>query len=214
MQNLYWCTGKSSNKVICLLGPSLSSASKRPFAGAYRIFCPWKGNIPSSESIPGMGNVLSQCAPRDPYTTLCTQEPAPSFSLVALLWRMSHTSKTSEFELQMLFAKNPAILSTSLSSVCGLQRFSSCMNPTPHSFNPSFFLSLLCLHRNVPCPPWHCCFSHPQFSSMHLTPATLSPLNHGDPLASTQIDFLSVPSDMTSIQLCLKDRKAQGTLLL
>ena len=66
------------------------------------VFYPWGGNMLSSKSTPGRG-IFSLSVPSDPYATLCTTGPAPSFSPEAgatdLLWRKSCTSKTSEFEL-------------------------------------------------------------------------------------------------------------------
>ena len=95
---------------------------------------------------------LSVC-PRDPYTTLCIlsrEQSVPSLSpgahATALPWRKSHDFQTSKLELQTLFSKNPIILSTSHSPVCGPKRCSSCVNPKPHSLNFSFFVSLLSLH--------------------------------------------------------------------
>jgi len=41
--------------------------------------------------------------------------------------------------------------------------------------------------------------------------ATLSPSDHGDPSPSPQIDVLGVPSDLTSIQLCSRDKESPGS---
>lgn len=53
-------------------------------------------------------NVLPQCDPGDPLTTLCAIRPVVSFSpgvqATAPLWQKSCTSKTPEFELYTLFA--------------------------------------------------------------------------------------------------------------
>ena len=168
----------------------------------------------SSKSTPGRGIFSSKMPQRSLVRTgLSTPEPAPTSPGVpatAPLWKKSHTSKISEFEFQMLFVKqtnkqtnNTATLSIPHSPVHGPERFSSCANPMPHSLNPSLFLFLfLSLQRKVSLPSMAPPFFSPQFTFTHLTPAMLSPSNHGDTSASLQIDFLGVPSDLTSIQLC------------
>ena len=124
----------------------------------------------------------------------------------------SSTFNTSEFKFQTVFAnketkkqQNPVTLSTSYSSVCGPERFSSSGNPCLTLLTHlSFFLFCLSMER-VPSPPWHHWFSHPQLTSIHPAPAILCPSNRGDPSASSQINFQSVPSYLTSTQLCLRD---------
>ena len=88
---------------------------------------------------------LPKCS-RDPYTMLCTPGADTStLGVAALLQRKLHTSKTSEFELQALFANNnnnnnnntqPVTLSTYCSPVYG----PSCVNSMLHFLNPSLSL--------------------------------------------------------------------------
>ena len=93
--------------------------------------------------------------PRDLCTMLCTPGPVPSspaVSTTALLQRKLHTSKTSEFEQQRLFAKSTGTLSIFHLPVCDPERFSFCANSMMHYFNLSLFLSLLSLHRKFSLP--------------------------------------------------------------
>ena len=64
-------------KVVFPLGAPLSPTVERAFAGTFRVFCPWGGNIPSSKSTPGRESSLLM-HPRDLYTMLCSLGPAPS----------------------------------------------------------------------------------------------------------------------------------------
>ena len=101
------------------------------------------------EKYSGKGTVLSQCPLRDVYTTLYTLGPAPSSPGVcdtAPLQKKSHTSKTSEFELQRPLQKGTETFSTSCFPVHGPERFSSCANSVPHYQH----LSLLFSPERVP----------------------------------------------------------------
>ena len=199
---------------------ALSLANERPFAGTYIVFCPWTGNIPFSKSTPRR-RMFFPSVPGDPHTMLCTLKPAPSLSpgvhTTALL--QSRRLPKPEYEFQMLFEtkqnktkqnktkqnKTPVTRSTSLSAVRDLERFSSCMNLMPHSLNSS--LSHFCLSVDrFPPSLQHCRFSLLQFISTHPAPVILSPCNHREPSASPQIDFLNIPNDVTSTELCLRDK--------
>lgn len=60
--------------------------------------------------------------------------------------------------------------------------------------------------ERAPCPLQQQYFSHPQFASIHLTLAMLSPSNCAEHSPNPQISFLGIPNDLTSIQLCLRDK--------
>ena len=151
---------------------------------------------------------------------LCNVGSSPSSPACAPapLQRKLHTSIASEFELQMLLSnketykqRKATTLNTSHAPVPGLKRFSSCVNLMPHFINPSLFLSLLSVQRKHCLPSMALPFFSPLIHFMHLAPATLSPSNCGDPSATPQIDILGVPSDLTSIQLCLRDEQSPGS---
>ena len=54
----------------------------------------------------------------------------------------------------------------------------------------------------------------PQFTFTHLSSAMLSPCNFGDPSATLQLYFLNIPSNLTSKQLCLRDKERPGSSYL
>lgn len=152
--------------------------------------------------------------PGDPHPMLCTPGPAPSLSPEAhtttLLQTKSHTSKTSELELQMPFEKKTK------QKTCDTQYFSlhspwsrevSLLYEPDATLSQPLSLSHFCLSVDrFPSPLQHCCFYLLQFTSTNLTPAVLFPSHCGDPSDSPQIDFLYVPNDLTSIELCLRDK--------
>ena len=87
---LHSCTGtwslqvKSCDQVICPLLVPLYPAVEWPLKGASWVFCPWRGNIPSSKSTPGKGMLSPRATPGIPIPH-CLLPGFPSFSPEALL---------------------------------------------------------------------------------------------------------------------------------
>lgn len=157
-------------------------------------------------------NDISQCNPRIP-TPLCMcswgqSHPCQEHTLQLYSSESLELPKAQSLSYTHCL-KKPAPLSSPSCPVCGLRGFlvqTHCTLSTPLSLSP-FSLPV----ESVPSPPQHGSFSLPQFTSMHFTPAMLSPSNHGNPFSNPEIYFLSVPSDLTSIQLCYRDKKSPGT---
>ena len=134
--------------------------------------------------------------PRRSLHHVCTLRTASNFSpgvyVTALLWWKSHTSKTSEFEHHMPFAKKPATWRSPCSPVYGVESFSHTVckktwnmqiplltspwcrqafifvNPTTHCLDASLFSPFSLSMEKVPSPQWYHSVSFPQ-----LLPRTL-----------------------------------------
>lgn len=121
---------------------------KRPFPGNYKVFCPWKGNIPFPNILQDRECSL-QCDPEDLYIVLCTPESVPSFSqerMLQLYSGESHALLKPQSLSSTYCLHKTCDTSTPGSPVRGLERFLSCESLTTHSLNPCIFLSLLSLH--------------------------------------------------------------------
>ena len=184
----------------------LHPADERPLAGICRDF--FLGDaISPLPKVPQESDCSLSVHPRDLCTMLCTPGPAPSSLEVltkALLRRKLCTSKPQSFICKACLQKRTGTLLTSCSPVRGPGRFSSCANSMPRFHNHSLSLSHLSL-PSVVLP-----FSLSQFTSKHLAPAKVSPSSCGDPSAALQINFLGIPSNWTSIHLCLRDEESPG----
>lgn len=87
--------------------------------------------------------------------------------------------------------------------------FSSCVHPTPDSLNPSLFVSLSSPHRNGP-PPLRGTTVFLSPNSLKHTSYLQGPCapNHTGPSSHIPINFLGVPSDLTSTELCWRDQES------
>lgn len=68
----------------------------------------------------------------------------------------------------------------------------------------------LALHKRGSLPSMPALFYVPQFTYTHLCPTKRSPSKCGDFSVTPQKDFLAVPSVLTSIQFCLRDKANPG----
>ena len=112
----------------------LSLAHERPFAGAYRVFCPWRGNVAFTKGTPGRGTLPVL------YYFVRTPWPVPSF-LPEAHARGSSPVKVVHFQTSRAWAPLTICKKTYTTQFPQLpslwsKRF-SCVNPTLHSFNPS-----------------------------------------------------------------------------
>lgn len=144
VQNLCCGTAKSNTPIIYAMCVPLSPANEGSFGGACRVFV-------HKEALYHLPNVLPegecslQCNPGDPYTILCTPGPASSFSpgvLTTPPLSKSLALPKPQTLSSTIICKNPVILSTPYSSVHGPERFSTCVNPSPHFHNSFLFLFL------------------------------------------------------------------------
>lgn len=157
----------------------MSPANERPFVGSYRVLCPWRAKIPSSQCTPGRGTISPRVIQKIP-APLCGRSwarallPPRSTGYSSASMKVTHF-KTSEFELYSLFAKNlghsvplPPSLWPKRCSCANLEPILSTRSlppppPTKASLCPSAAQQL---------------FSPPNsLTSTHLSPATLSPSN-------------------------------------
>ena len=97
---------KSTDQVINALVFPLSPADERSFAGTCRVFCPWKGNIPSSKRTAGRGMM-------SPSAT--SEIPTPNSGIRWYLWVIL---KSKSFRLWKDF------LEIMLSSISDMRRTS------------------------------------------------------------------------------------------
>ena len=126
------------------------------------------------------GNILSQCDPGDPYTTLCILQPAPSFSAVQeLCFGESHTLPKPQSMSSTHFAKYlPHSVPLAPQSMVGrdfLLVWTQCyIFSTSLSFSP-----FSQPEKGAPSLPQNGSFSLPQFTYTCLICTTLSSSNHG-----------------------------------
>ena len=202
VQNLWHVTTKSMTRLFTLC--TCLCPHKRSFAGACRVFCTQRGNSPSSKCTLGRGVQPRRSLHPTPGPTLSFCPGVHAKAL--LLWKVC-PSRTSEFELHRLFTQN--LWPPHSSSPWSREVFFLC-EPDMHSLHPSLFSSLFfpCGKPYLPskAPP----FFSPPIHFLHLAPTTLSLSKCGDPSPSPQINFLGVPSDLTSIQLYIRDEASPG----
>ena len=191
------------------------TSDERPFAGACRAFCLDKDIYP----LPNVYILFKlqegeRSFPVQPLRSPChfvwTPGPGLSFfwewehATTLLCARMSCTSKSSEFELHLLYAKN--LRHSAPPQFCDLRGF--LVNPMQHSLNLSPSLSLFSPHKKgshssiawqLFSPPFH--FHTPY--TCHIASS-----NCRNPSWNPQIDFLGVPSDRPSIQLRSRDEES------
>lgn len=189
-------------------------ANERLFAGACRVFCPLRVNMPSSKCVPERGTIPVRPL-RSPHHFGSASGPEPSFSPAAhatapLQWKSSTSKVQSLSYIHCLQNYLPQSVPLSLQSIVWEVFFLCKPHPTLSQHLSTFSLPV----ERVPCAPQHSSFFLSQLVSTHLTPAMFSLSNHGNTSSSPQIDFLGVPSYLTSIHSCSRERKAPGPLLL
>ena len=145
------------------------------------------------------------------------ETPTPMCAL-----RGQHPPSLQELTLQLCSGKSPTFPNLqSVSSTCCLQKtcdtqYLSLLNQSseedstlcrlrPHSTSLYFSPFSLSVKGFPPLPGTCESFPLPEFASLYLISATQTPASHGDPSPSPWIYFLGVLSDLTSIQLCLRD---------
>ena len=163
-----------------------------------------------------MGSVLSQCTPEMStlHYVLQGQFPPSQECIPQLCYReRCILPKPQSLSSKSCLQKKTGTLRTSPSPVRGPDRFISCANSMLHYLNLSLSLLSLQGKGSLPRPLCHH-FSLPQFTSTHLTFAKLSPSNCRDPIATSHIDVLGVPSDLTTLQLRLRDEESPWSPLL
>ena len=142
-QNVCCSTAKSIDQISHPLRTPLSTANERLFAGTCGVFCPWRGNIPSSKCIPGGGMFSTMQLRRSLHHFV--QEPQLCSSKSLTLPKFQSLSSTH-------YLQKPC--DTQFLPVGGTDRFPPYVDPVPYCLNYSFSPFSLCGKGPIPSMVW------------------------------------------------------------